>query len=167
MLAGALETTKFDGLDLRNFEETRDREFSLDRLGRTGIDNRVVKYLLPRATSAGETFSQPRQFDGWATLRADKLANPPKGVKLPPVASPIAGEGLAENIYHAHVVLADDGEHAVYSNALHLRFLFARYGTMHAAHAEPGTAVKPAALALLWAKMLALVKPIADWWSRR
>lgn len=166
MLAGASDTTKFDGLDLRNFEETRDREFSLDRLGRTGLDNRVVNYLLPRAKSAGESFSQPRKFDGWAILRADKLQSPPKGPKLPPVASPTVGDGLAENVYHAHVLLPEEGEHAVYRNALHLRFLFARYGMMYAPPVT-ATSVAPAdRQASMLTKLRALAKALANWWYR-
>ena len=52
LLAGADDQRKFAGLDLRNFEEKRDREFSVDRLGRTGKERAVIKYLNPRANAA-------------------------------------------------------------------------------------------------------------------
>ena len=120
MLAGANEATSYDGLDLRNFEETRGREFSLDRLGRSGVDNRV-SYLLPRAHAAAAKFAVAKTFNGWAVLRTHKLINPPKGARLPVVASPIAGDGLAENLYHAHAILPEGGDAASYSSALHLR----------------------------------------------
>jgi hypothetical protein len=131
MLAGAQGQPKFEGLDLRNFEERRDREFSLDRLGRSSCDVQVLRYLRPRAESAGGDLIPIRAFSGWAVLRARQLENPPIGVahygKFPVVPSPEAGEGLGENLYHAHI-LTPELDH--YSVALHLRQLFAKYGSI-------------------------------------
>jgi hypothetical protein len=57
---------------------------------------------------------------------------------MPPVASPIDGEDLDSNIYHAHVVLPEEGDSdAPYRNALHLRFLFAKYGSVHVPAQSP------------------------------
>lgn len=128
MLAGASTQKHFDGLDLRNFQETRTNEFSLDRLGRSSVDRRVISYLLPRGIAASQTFQKPKQFNGWVALRAETLTSPPKGPKLPIVPSPIGGEGLAENPYHAHALLEEPRDD--YSTALHLRFLFGKYGTI-------------------------------------
>jgi hypothetical protein len=127
LLVGVQNQSHFAGLDLRNFEETRDREFSVDRLGRSGIENVVVRYLRPRADAAGEKFTPPKPFNGWAVLRVRQLENPPKGsLGLAVIASPITGIDLNENIYHAHVVLPQSPDH--YFMALHLRNLFSTYG---------------------------------------
>jgi hypothetical protein len=54
MLMGAQDQPSFKGLDYRHFEMTQgDRELSLDRLGRTGIENKAKNYLKPRADAAG------------------------------------------------------------------------------------------------------------------
>jgi hypothetical protein len=132
LLVGAQNHSHFAGLDLRNFEETRDREFSLDRLGRSGVENVVVRYLRPRADAAGEKFTPPKPINGWAVLRVRQLENPPKGsLGLAVIASPITGIEVNENIYHAHVVLPQSPDH--YFMALHLRNLFSTYGEMKSA----------------------------------
>jgi hypothetical protein len=130
MLVGGLDQAQFKGLDIRNFEEKRDREFSLDRLGRSGVEKSVVGYLRLRAIAAGTRFKSPKQFSGWAVLRARQLEQPQAGLdiygRLPVVASPVHGEGLSENIYHAHIVTPEADHYAI---SLHLRHLFANYGT--------------------------------------
>lgn len=132
LLAGAGDQESFAGLDLRNFQETRGREVSLDRLGRTGIDKAVIRYLQPRAATAGTNFRTAKQFNGWACLPARELGQSRFGVgAMPVVASPIAGEGLEENVYHAHVLTPDGMNH--YLTALHLRHLFGTYGQVHPA----------------------------------
>src|SRR4051812_36837447 len=69
MLTGAQDqNASYDGLDLRNFEERRDGEVSLDRLGRSNIENQVVSYLLPRAHAAAAKFKSPKTFSGWFTV---------------------------------------------------------------------------------------------------
>ena len=161
MLAGANEATSYDGLDLRNFEETRGREFSLDRLGRSGVDNRV-SYLLPRAHAAAAKFAVAKTFNGWAVLRTHKLINPPKGARLPVVASPIAGDGLAENLYHAHAILPEGGDAASYSSALHLRFLFAKYGRMHPVRHDTSRTITRSSWLL--AKLKRFARAAIDWY---
>ena len=137
MLIGGQSESPFAGLDIRNFEEKRDREFSLDRLGRSGVENAVVGYLLPRSNAAGRAFRPIKAFNGWAVLRAHQLERPPIGLdrygQMPVIASPEPGEGLAENIYHAHV-LTPQVDH--YGMALHLRHLFANYGTVRPVRRE-------------------------------
>src|SRR5262249_18203316 len=88
-------------LDIRNFQETRGAEYSLDRLGRTGIERNVRVYLLERAIHAGTRFHPQRSFDGWAVVRARHLQ--PSQYIASLVASPVRGDGLDENPYHAHV----------------------------------------------------------------
>jgi hypothetical protein len=131
LLIGAQDQKPFKGLDLRHFEEKRDRETSLDRLGRSNVERAVINYLLPRAESAATQFKPEKIFNGWAYLKAKDLMFPPKGIKYSSqvVASPISEKDLAENIYHAHIVMPDDVDH--YSMALHLRNIFCSYGSVH------------------------------------
>ena len=132
MLAGVQNSKPFGGLDLRNFQEKRDREFSLDRLGLTGIDKKVLNYLLPRARAASTKFKAPKSFDGWVVLRADVVVKPPVGSGFPVHPSPIAGDGLDENKFHAHALLPESAEpDDRYRTALHLRHIFGTYGTIH------------------------------------
>jgi hypothetical protein len=91
MLAGAQNQQAFAGLDLRNFEEKRDGEISVDRLGRSSVEKAVVNYLRPRAHAAGGKFTPSKQFNGWAVLRVARLQNPPRGLKL--TCRAIATEG--------------------------------------------------------------------------
>jgi len=133
MLIGAQNQKPYAGLDIRHFEETRDDEpFSLDRLGRSSIDRAVVRYLRPRAEMAGARFRPAKAFNGWAVLRARQLANPPVGRAqhgtFPVIASPDNGNGLLENIYHAHITISRIDHYTI---ALHLRHLFVSYGIIH------------------------------------
>lgn len=126
MLAGATDQQAFDGIRITHFEETRGTQISLDRLGGTGVDRKVVNYLLPRARAAGKKFSKPKPFDGWAFIRADKLANAPRPPSFQVTSSPVNELEPDDNIYHAHVERPNDM--SSYSMALHLRHLFTHYG---------------------------------------
>lgn len=136
MLAGAENQKQFQGLLLRHFQEKRDREFSLDRLGRSGVDRTVVKYLAPRAEAAGQKLKPAKLFHGWAVIRASLISNAPTGASMPLTPSPIAGTDLNDNIYHAHATLPEGD---AYSIALHLRHLFTSHGSVlpHVQHASP------------------------------
>ena len=132
LLAGAGDQKSFAGLDLRNFEETRGREVSLDRLGRSGVDKAVIRYLQPRAVAAGTKFRTAKQFAGWAFLPARELGQSRSGFgTMPLVPSPIAGQDLEENVYHTHVLTPEGMHH--YIMALHLRHLFVTYGQVRPA----------------------------------
>lgn len=125
MLVGTADQPSFAGLKLTHFEETRGSEWSLDRLGKSGIDRKVVAYLKPRAESAGETFRKPKSFDGWAVLPVRELTKPRKPPTLPVMASPITNQAPNDNIYHARTLKPQHME-AAYM-ALHLRHLFTTY----------------------------------------
>lgn len=156
MLVGALNQRPFAGLDLRHFQETRDLEFSVDRLGRSGIE-KPKNYLRPRAEAAGQKFARPKAFNGWAVLRARQLECPPVGAALPVIASPVTGGGLDdENPYHAHLLLPAVGD---YHTALHLRNLFGTYGNVEAVGqiAELPQPAKPVSR---------IVETIRDWVKR-
>lgn len=122
MLIGATDQPQYDGLDLRNFQETRDNEYSLDRLGRTGIDAAVVRYLTPRAVEGGRSFHKPKQFNGWIAVKAEALTKPPNGRPIELVPSPVTGSGLQENDFHAHAVRPHDQEDLIF--ALYFRHRF-------------------------------------------
>ena len=126
MLAGTQDQPSFAGLLLTHFEETRGDEYSLDRLGKSGIDKRVVAYLKPRAEAAGRSFRKPKLFDGWAVLPARELTSARRPPSCALVASPVDAPEPGDNKYHAHVVRPQnvDPTHM----ALHLRHLFTTYG---------------------------------------
>jgi len=130
MLVGTKNLKSFDGLNLRNFEDTRGKQISLDRLGRSGVEKRIVRYLQPLAEAASLKFIPPKSFNGWAVLAAKYLENPPIGdFKFPAVPSPTTEEESEENIYHAHVLTPDTMDHL--TMALYLRHLFSKYGKVH------------------------------------
>jgi len=126
MLAGATNQKPFSGLLLRHFEETRDLEFSLDRLGRTGVDLSAIRYLVPRADAAAAKLTPIRAFDGWFVIKADYLQRPKHGPAFPVTPSPEMSPGLNENRYHAHATLPATADS--YTCALHLKYLFEQHG---------------------------------------
>jgi len=125
MLTGASNQRPFKGLLYNHFEETRGDEVSLDRLGRTSVEKKVIAYLRPRAEAAGNIRRPSMPFNGWAVLPARKF-NEDKHLKLTVVTSPVTGNDLDENIYHAHVNTPSDKDS--YTMALHLRQLFTNHG---------------------------------------
>ena len=129
LLAGTADQPSFTGLLLIHFEEKRGDEYSLDRLGRSGIERGVVAYLKPRAEAAGTTFRNPKSFDGWAVVAARELVNARRAPSLAVIPSPVNNPEPNDNIYHAHVLKPQHME-AQYM-ALHLRHLFATYGKVH------------------------------------
>ena len=130
LLAGAQNQKRITRLDLRHFEEKRDGQVSLDRLGRTSVDKAVVRYLRPRADRAGTRVHPPKAFNGWAVLTARKFGSPPAPPRyaLAVIPSPESGADLEENIYHAHISMPAHMDY--YSMALHLRELFDAHGTL-------------------------------------
>lgn len=126
MLMGAQDQPSFKGLDYRHFEETRDRELSLDRLGFTGIEKKAKNYLKPRADAAGANCVPPKHFNGWAQVRASALEKGWNGQCFPVIASPIDLDGIEGNIHHAHIVITGDVTFA----AFRLREIFTRHGTV-------------------------------------
>jgi|GEM_PF-2395430 len=103
-----------DTYEIYHFEETRDGEVSLDRLGKTSVDGKVKNYLNPRSHYAA-TLLHKKEFLGWAVTQAKAIQSPPNSYTISP--SPIAaqdggpvtdkGESLTENKFHAHVAIPD------------------------------------------------------------
>ena len=114
--------------NLRNFQESRETGFSLDRLGRTNPEAAALRYLEPRAKGAASKLRPAKEFHGWATIQAKKLQDHPR-VKFDVRPSPISGEGLVENIYHAEADCRSD-RYDLYSIALHLKHLFESQGVI-------------------------------------
>lgn len=128
-LTGAQDQKPLGRLDFRHFEEKRDAQISVDRLGQTSVDKSVVRYLRPRAAVASGRFRPPRAFTGWAVITAGKLEKPPAPHRSHAVIpSPEVGDELNENVYHAHITTPPDLD--AYSMALHLRELFVAYGSI-------------------------------------
>lgn len=128
MLIGAQNQPSFKGLDLRHFEETRDDQLSVDRLGSTGIEKKAKNYLRPRAEAAGAKCHPKKQFNGWAYVRADILKGGYRGHGFHVTASPVEGDesNLEDNTHHAHIVLGD--QLTPIMAAFYLRELFTTHG---------------------------------------
>ena len=131
-LVGATDQPSFQGLDLRNFEVRDDREFSVDRVGQSSCDRRVLRYLTPRANDAAKKFREPKTFNGWVVLRATNLtkphgwplvASPDFGQSAQGGAAKWADEDLTQNRYHAHVDVPQDMDPLFF--AFKVRELFA------------------------------------------
>lgn len=138
-LSGAPDQKPFKGLDIRNFEESRDREFSIDRLGKTSVDKAVVRYLRPRAERHGGTmFQKPRRFDGWAHISARKLCDgmqwtllcsPIREMDVDGLPVPWLAADLSQNQYHAHVLMPEAMESALF--AYEIREHFGKFGSVY------------------------------------
>lgn len=141
LLVGSTSQPSWKGLDLRHFEERRNREFSLDRLGKSGIDRRVVHIVLPLAVVQGSTFRPSKSFDGWVVIRSKFLVEGKVGgMTLQVFPSPVSGANA--NPYHAHVLLP---EQEPIVNAWFMRHLFVTNGILHPISGDPATvmAIEP------------------------
>jgi hypothetical protein len=110
---GALDQGCPGRLRTDHFEETRQgTSVSLDRLGRSNAEPRVLTYLRPRCLRAAEKFSKPKAFEGWAGLRAKDIREC-RSCDLDVEASPDIQEGrcdLENNIYHTNVIAPPGAE---------------------------------------------------------
>lgn len=133
-LKGAKDQKRPDkGFELYHFEEKRDGEISLDRLGATSVDRKVKSYLNPRCHHAATNMAGKAAFQGWAVAKAKAFQTPAKGRPLPILPSPIAveaGQEFSENIYHAHIERPVG--HDALEMALRLQYIFE-----HDYHHEP------------------------------
>jgi hypothetical protein len=113
-------------IELYHFEENKDREVSVDRLGATSIDGKVKAYLNPRGHYEATRLHRAN-FRGWAVTKAKELQTPAKGKPLKIAASPIAaqnGDELSENRYHAHIDMLQ--EYDSHDMAVRLKYIFER-----------------------------------------
>lgn len=135
-LSGARDQPTIKGLDLRNFRQVEgDPHFSVDRLGKTGIEKGVKAYLRIRAEWEGARRKPQRRFEGWVWRGAADLEKGEQGQAFPVIPSPkrrdvldgtrgTEGAPESENIYHAHIDL--DPALSSYLNALLIRETFTR-----------------------------------------
>lgn len=164
-LSGAPDQKPFKGLDLRNFEESRDREFSIDRLGKSSVDKAVIKYLKPRAEHHGSTkFKKARRFDGWAHISARKLcdgkqwaiySSPVREIEVDGAPMPWVDGDLAQNKYHAHVLMPDAMESDLF--AYEIREHFEKFGDVYRIRppdAQPPDEPPKSRLSRFWTEIL-------------
>ncbi|WP_337660334.1 hypothetical protein [Anderseniella sp. Alg231-50] len=118
--------TSYNGIELHHSTEKRDKEFSLDRLGRIGIEKKVVRFVSQRAFAAGGKFDKPREFNGWAVVRVSELLKARQQPKLLLVSSPVKNPEPDDNPYHAHAIITQDM--TPHLAALHLRHIFTKHG---------------------------------------
>jgi len=153
MLMGSQDQPAYKGLDYRHFEVTQadDRQLSLDRLGCTGIENKAKNYLKPRAEAAGAIRVPPKQFNGWAHVRASTLKEGWNGQSFPVIPSPITLDGIEGNTHHAHIAIEGDATFA----AFRLREIFTRRGLVEkVASPEAAKGAGPSGAAVDLAKRL-------------
>jgi hypothetical protein len=143
--------------ELTHFEETRDDRVSVDRLGKTGVEAKVKRYLEPRCEANAAALSGSQGFVGWAVVSAKDLNSPGRGPSLAVHPSPVEQENedpLSENIYHAHILRP--GGYGSYEMAMHLKTIFEkRY------FYEPASQSKPRSF---WRE---LIERLLDWLPQR
>jgi hypothetical protein len=134
-LSGAPDQKPFHGLLVTNFEETRaGGEFSVDRLGRSNVENAVVRYLAPRAHAAGRKFTKHKAFDGWYVAPARKISppfvwplnSPDRGASPAQAGFPWSDADLEHNRFHAHIQMPSGV--SVRDFALQIREQFLAHG---------------------------------------
>jgi hypothetical protein len=117
--------------DLRDFEETRPPyELSLDWLGKTGLDSKVRRDLLPQAQRMFAEQKPAKTFGGWAFLQAYRLSKARKDHPCAVVASPEMPnepDHPYHNPYHV-VVRPSEKFGSPYLAALHLHAQFVQHG---------------------------------------
>lgn len=122
---------------LTNFQDKRrDRQWSVDRMGRGNCEKKVVNYLKPRCAYHAESFQRKKIFNGWLCVAVKHILDSQDPV-LPVEPSPVVSEeanpspdnNLLENCYHAHVILPENMNSLI--SALYLRHLFQQHGEAH------------------------------------
>ena len=54
-------------------EKRPEDDLSFDRLGETGVDKRVTRFLTPLGADHGQTLAPPKEFSGWAAIPMARL----------------------------------------------------------------------------------------------
>ena len=166
---GELDQAARGKLRFDHFMETReDGELSLDRLGRSNAEKRVLTYLQPRCDHAGARFQRQRNFEGWAGFQVQQIRQN-KNLSLSVEASPIRSDSptdndIEDNDYHSHILIPSNlGKHPEYLVALHLKHLFDRFGKLvsHSSSLYGGGLAK--SLKSICCQLLAKIMPSSDW----
>jgi hypothetical protein len=178
-LFGAADQAPLGGLSIHNFLETRSQEFSLDRVGKSSIDKKVIRYLTPRAHHAATTFHDPTRFDGWVALPARALAakqgDEDWDLFASPDHGPVNGDGQSEpwsdaniqqNLYHAHIVIPANMPSKYF--AFCVRERFAKGKIERAAATVPSSDSKPLdskrrVFEYSWARRLPFARKLIEW----
>jgi len=126
---------------LNSFQDNRNKEWSVDRMGRANCEKKVVNYLTLRAIKHANAFEKAKTFNGWFCVAA-KHIRASKDYDLDVVPSPKQGmnenesseSDLTANSFHAHVVLPDNVPPI--GCALYLRHIFQMNGQLHLLNQE-------------------------------
>jgi len=143
-LKGAKDQKPPEGTyEISHFEERREPgEVSLDRLGRTGVDNKVKNFVEPQARAAASALRPPGVFEGWAVAKATDLENSAPGRRsFKIIPSPVNADpekNVVANSYHAHVERPREGEYvfSCYETAVILKAIFEQNYHRESASAE-------------------------------
>lgn len=131
LLRGAVKQPSFSGIQINHFLEKRGREISLDRMGQSSLDRKVMRFLESRARAHGQNFAKPQEFNGWVRVAAKEITQPRgPGAQnaMPIIPSPIDEPEPNDNPYHAHIERPEALD--AYVAALHLRHVFTTNGVV-------------------------------------
>lgn len=106
--------------------ETRGSDLSVDRLGATNVERKVVRKLSPLAIAHADQRQGHLQFDGWVVARAKEITKKRSEMQLRIIASRIEGDDRSENPYHAHIEKPSHLEPYVFGCVL--RAIFEEHG---------------------------------------
>jgi hypothetical protein len=134
LLRGIANQPSFSGIQLNHFLDKRSRDLSLDRMGQSSLDRKVVRFLEPRAKAHGQSFAKPQEFNGWARVAAKEITQPRGGNAMPVLPSPIDAADPKDNPYHAHLERPEAVD--PYEAALHLRHVFTTYGSVERVNSD-------------------------------
>jgi hypothetical protein len=134
-LAGAMDQARDrKPFDLRDFDEPRPPfELSLDWLGKTSVEPKVVRDLAGQAQYMFASRKPPQAFAGWVYLQAAKISRGHKDLPCPVVSSPEFPEDPGNplhNPYHAIVRASEKFGHP-YLIAQHLYLQFFAHGKVY------------------------------------
>jgi len=113
-LRGASDQPNLAWLKATHFHEKRAPIVSVDRLGKTGVDKQVTRYLSPRCGFAATRLRERKPFAGWAHVQAKALMAPVKGQSISISPAEVKQEGeqpFTDNPYHAHIIRPQPFEH--------------------------------------------------------
>lgn len=148
-LVGFADQAPKQSLTYVDFLDERDPNLSVDRLGKNGVDPKVIDLILPLASANAEKRRPKMVFLGWATVQVKKFLNEAQknGYSIKP--DPIRGTHSDDNEFHAVIScpVELDRTHV----ALYIWHLFVKHGATIDADAVPARN---------------LLRAIADWFLR-
>jgi hypothetical protein len=134
-LVGFTDQPPKHSLTYVDFLDERDPNLSVDRLGKNGIDRRVIDLIRPLAAVNAEKRRPRMVFLGWAAVQAKKFLNEAEKIGYSIKPDPIRGTQSDDNEFHAVIScpIELDRTHV----ALYVWHLFVKYGAVIDADAAP------------------------------